>query len=481
MHRRKLIRLAVSFIVSSVALSTVVIAAGGCAGKDNTSVGSYASENYDSEDNDSEEKTTSEVYAATESESSETEVVLEGESSETEVVLESESSETEKIIESESSLEDDAENEITVIMVGDILLHTPVEEAARDTEGHYNYDFIFANMKDEISAADIAIVNEEVIIGGEELGVSGYPAFNAPYEVGDALVNAGFDVICHATNHALDKGKSGLLNCASYWEKNHPEITMVGINKTEDDYSRVDIIEKKGIRIAILNYTYGTNGIPQPEDMPHAVDMLEEEKVIRDLQYAEVNADITIVCPHWGTEYRLKPDDSQNYWTDIFMRYGADVVVGTHPHVIEPIEVVTDEETANPDEAATGEAMAESDLSYGTLSNNSGDGEMLVYYSLGNFVNWTSESGDGIARRNVGGMAKFTIEKSEDTDAHVKDYGIEALICQDESGFENVTVYPLSEYTEELSEANEIKNQDSSFSKEYCINLCNEVWGKSWE
>lgn len=480
MYRRKLIRLAVSFIVSSVALSTVVIAAGGCSGKDNTSVGSYDTEKYNTEDNDSKEESTSEA-AGLESESSETEVVLESESSETEAVLESESSETEEIIESESSLEDDAENEITVIMVGDILLHTPVEEAARDADGNYNYDFIFANMKDEISAADIAIVNEEVIIGGEELGVSGYPAFNAPYEVGDALVNAGFDVICHATNHALDKGKSGLLNCASYWEENHPEITMVGINKTEDDYSRVDIIEKKGIRIAILNYTYGTNGIPQPEDMPHAVDMLEEEKVISDLQYSEANADIAIVCPHWGTEYRLEPDESQNYWTDIFMRYGADVVVGTHPHVIEPVEVVTDEAMTNPDEAATGEAMAESDLSYGTLSNNAGDGEMLVYYSLGNFVNWTSESGEGIANRNVGGMAKFTIEKSEDTDAHVKDYGIKALVCQDESGFENVTVYPLSEYTDELSDANEIKNQDPSFSNDYCINLCNEVWGNSWE
>ncbi len=180
-----------------------------------------------------------------------------------------------------------AEENVTILMVGDILLHTPVEEAAKDEEGNYNYDFIFENLKDEISGADIAIVNQEVILGGKELGVSGYPAFNAPFEVGDALVAAGFDVVCHGTNHALDKGKAGIVNTCNYWKSSHPEITVLGINADSKEQEAVTIIEKKGIKIALLNYTYGTNGIPMPSDMPFAVDMLDEDKVVQDLKFAE--------------------------------------------------------------------------------------------------------------------------------------------------------------------------------------------------
>ena len=219
------------------------------------------------------------------------------------------------------------QSQVSVAMVGDILLHDRVEQAALDQDGNYDFDFIFSNTRDSISAADLAIVNQEVIIGGRELGVSGYPAFNAPVEIGDALSEAGFDVVCHATNHALDKGKKGLVNTLNYWEDAHPEMTVVGINGTQEQKDRVDIITKNGIRIAILNYTYGTNGISAPAGMSFAVDMLEEEKVKRDLEYAEANADFTIVCPHWGTEYNPGIDGSQKKWTKIFRDGGADLVI----------------------------------------------------------------------------------------------------------------------------------------------------------
>ncbi|MBP5745235.1 MAG: CapA family protein, partial [Lachnospiraceae bacterium] len=133
---------------------------------------------------------------------------------------------------------EEIDTSVNIIMVGDILLHTPVEEAAKNDEtGIYDFDFIFDNSKDKISSADIAIANEEVIIGGEELKVSGYPAFNAPYEIGDALYDAGFDVICHATNHALDKGKKGIINCLDYWRSAHPDMIVTGIYDNEADAS----------------------------------------------------------------------------------------------------------------------------------------------------------------------------------------------------------------------------------------------------
>ena len=226
---------------------------------------------------------------------------------------------------------------VSITMVGDILLHTPVEKSALQEDGSYSFDTIFERLANDIQSADLAIVNQEVILGGEELGISGYPAFNAPYSVGDALVNAGFDVVCHGTNHALDKGKKGLINCLNFWKETYPEIGVLGIHDSQESQDQMYIYEKEGIRIAVLNYTYGTNGIALPKDMPYAVDLLKEAKVISDLQKAEELADFTIVCPHWGTEYQLKQSAEQETWTRLFVKHGADLILGTHPHVIQPM------------------------------------------------------------------------------------------------------------------------------------------------
>lgn len=339
---------------------------------------------------------------------------------------------------------------VSLVMVGDILLHTPVAESGRQEDGTYNFDAIFSETDELIQAADLALVNQEVIIGGEELGISGYPAFNAPYALGDALVDAGFDVVCHGTNHALDKGAGGLTNCINFWKENYPEIGIVGIHGSQESQDNVYIYEQEGIRIAILNYTYSTNGIPLPADMPYAVDMLEEEKVVADILKAEEMADFTIACPHWGTEYELGISSMQEKWSRIFLENGVDLVLGTHPHVIEPIEWVTDEETGH---------------------------EMLVYYSLGNFVNWTSGTRAGVANRMVGGMAQVTVERDENGEVYIAEYGVEPLVCHLEKGTNGVTVYPLDVYTAELAAANEIVKQAPDFSLEYCRELCRAVWG----
>ncbi len=360
--------------------------------------------------------------------------------------------------------------EMTLIMVGDILLHNPVEKSALQEDGTYDFDAIFAHTRDAITDADLALVNQEVIIGGEQLGISGYPCFNAPFAVSDSLVDAGFDIVCHATNHALDKGKAGILSCCQNWEEAYPAITVLGIHDSAEDAAAMPYLytikadtsnlenhtssSSDELTIAILNYTYGTNGIPLPKDMPYAVDLLDEQKVISEIQIAENLADFTIVCPHWGTEYRTEPDAYQKKWTQIFLENGVDLVIGTHPHVIEPVEWVKDEETGH---------------------------EMLVYYSLGNFVNWTASSGRSIANRMVGGMAKVTITLNEEGNAIISDYGVDALVCHLESGKNGVTTYFLSEYTDELAVKNAIRAQDSSFSKEYCTNLCNQVWGDLWD
>ena len=348
--------------------------------------------------------------------------------------------------------------EYTIVMVGDVLLHTPVEGSCKQPDGNYDYESLFTHTKDEISAADLALVNQEVIIGGADLGITGYPSFNADFSLCDSLAGAGFDIICHATNHAMDKGRKGLINCAKYWKENYPQITVLGIHDTADTSTSCGaepvILDLPDMKIAVLNYTYGTNGIPLPDDMPYAVDLLDEEQVAADIRRAEELADFTIVCPHWGTEYRLTPDASQEKWTKVFAENGADLVLGTHPHVIEPIEWVTDEER---------------------------DHEMLVYYSLGNFVNWTSGTGEGVANRMVGGMAEVTITKNDHGEVEIADYGVKPMISHVTSGPEGVTTYFLEDYDAVLAEENEIISQDPDFSRECCVNLCDSVWGDLWK
>lgn len=343
------------------------------------------------------------------------------------------------------------EPEVDIVMVGDILLHDPVQESGKLADGTYNYDHLFANVKEDIQAADIAIANQEVILGGTELGLSGYPNFNGPYEVGDALADAGFNVILHATNHTLDKGKQALVNCMNFWKNEHSDVTVLGIFDSQEAYDNdIYVYEQDGIKIAILNYTYGTNGMPFPDDMSYAVALLEEEKVVSDIQKANELADFVVVCPHWGTEYEHVEDAKQEYWSEIFLENGVDLVIGTHTHYIQPVEM---------------------------LSDDSGN-TMLVYYSLGNFINATAESGSGTADRMIGEMAQITVARKESGEVYIKDYGVEPLVTQLLYGTQEITTYKLSDYTEELAEKNKILEKDSAFSLEFCKNLCEEVLGE---
>ncbi len=350
---------------------------------------------------------------------------------------------TEAIVTTEAETEPPAGNTVTLYMVGDVLLHERVTESGLSDDGTYNFDHLFAHVKDDIESADIAIANQEVILGGEALGLSGYPNFNGPFEVGDALVDAGFDVVLHATNHALDRNGDGIMSCLGYWKTVHPSTAVLGIFETEEESREVYITNVNGINVAILNYTYGTNGIEPPYDMPFAVNYLDEDTLIRDLTYAEENADFTVVCPHWGTEYEHAPDDSQRYWADLMIENGADLIIGTHPHVIEPLEEING---------------------------------VPVYWSLGNFINSTAEEGAGVADRMLGAAAKVTIKKNDGGDVTVKEYTAEPLVCHVADGTD-MTTYRLGDYTEEMAAGNLIVYSDPAFSVSYLEDLFKNVMG----
>ncbi len=338
-----------------------------------------------------------------------------------------------------------------IVMVGDMLMHERIIESGKQEDGTYNFDHLFTNVTDFISAADLAIVNQETMMGGSRYGYTGYPSFNSPYELADAEVKAGFDVLLFATNHTLDKGKQAVLNCMEYLDTTHPTLGYVGINHSKEEQdSQIFTYEANGIKVAILNYTYGTNGIPLPSDMPYIVNMLEEEKVRADIRKAEEIADFTIVCPHWGTEYKLDADNSQKKWANIFLEEGVDLVLGAHPHVIEPIQWLTHEN----------------------------GNKMLVYYSLGNFVNGTSSTGQGVTNRMVGGIADVTIQRNEETgQVEIVEHDAVPIVCHIGYGTE-YTVYYMKDYTEEMASKNLILSQDAEFSKARCEEVFDQVWGE---
>ncbi len=339
---------------------------------------------------------------------------------------------------------------IQLVMVGDMLMHERVMESGLQEDGSYNFDHLFMHVEDKIEEADLALVNQETILGGTQMGLTGYPCFNSPYELGVAEVDAGFDVVLHGTNHALDKGKKGAVNCMDFWEEEYPQIAYLGINRSQEmQDDQIYVYEQDGMRIAILNYTYGTNGISTPKDMPYLVNYMDEEKILADLALAEELADFTVVCPHWGKEYYLGISKDQKKWTKLFLEHGVDLVIGTHPHVIEPVEWVEDED----------------------------GNRMLVYYSLGNFVNGTSGKGSGVMNRCVGGLADVTIGRNEEGEVVIQDYAAIPLVCHIAEG-EEYTVWYLEDYTQELAQENLIRKQDETFSLENCQALVKEVWGE---
>ena len=360
---------------------------------------------------------------------------------------------------------------IDLMMIGDMLIHEGVYKSGCDSEGNYNFDHLFANIADDIAAADMKIVNQETILGGVDMGLSAYPCFNSPQEIGDAEVTAGFNIILHATNHAIDKGLNGLLATTEFWNTKHPDISYLGIHDTPESADKIYVYEKEGFKVAVLNYTYGTNGIPIPSSAPYCVDTFDDEdKVRNDIKRAKAMADMVIVCPHWGTEYVYEATDYQKYWTNVFLEEGIDLVLGTHPHVIEPVEEFTREDGS----------------------------KMVVYYSLGNFVSNQDEM-----PRMIGGMAKVRLTKKND-EAYIDSYSFVPLVTHKQFGYKLITTYKLENYTEELASANATRNDGnhcyttygtcycgayqmqlpthgaSNFSLQYCKDFVKMVMGEDY-
>ncbi len=240
------------------------------------------------------------------------------------------------VVPSGTMLDDDT---VSLIFSGDIMGHSPQFKAAYDpTTKTYNYNVCFQHVKSYIENADFAIANLEVPLAGAPY--SGYPNFSSPDALLDALKNAGYDIILTANNHVNDRGKAGLERTISVINDRKLKYAGSYINKTQRDSIYPLIMEQKGVRIALLNCTYGTNG--NTVHSPNIVNMIDTVQIKKDIKKAEaLNVDLTVMTIHWGNEYEPKGNVEQQKLSQLFVREGIDLVIGGHPHVVQNAEFIT--------------------------------------------------------------------------------------------------------------------------------------------
>lgn len=283
--------------------------------------------------------------------------------------------------------------EATLIAVGDNLIHESVAYDAKKLANYKGYDFkpMIKRIKEIVSNYDIGYYNQETVLAG---GVSGYPRFNSPYEVGDAMIDAGFNLVSLATNHTVDKGKSGVMNSCNYWKKQEG-VLAVGSYCSMDDRNEIRIAEKNNITYTMLNYTYGTNGLPvensylvnvwptneSVEPSKNSSYQKYKEQVKEDIMAVRDKVDVLIVAMHWGSEYTHTPTRYEKDMAEYLASLDVDIIIGTHPHVIQPVTWIDD---------------------------------TLVIYSLGNFLSAQYQNSGTCSNYKcmVGLMTSLRIEKT---------------------------------------------------------------------
>ncbi|MDR1100684.1 MAG: CapA family protein [Treponema sp.] len=330
---------------------------------------------------------------------------------------------------------------LTLVAAGDNLFHAPMIRPDPKT-GLYDFTASYAEIKALVEPADIAFINQETVFGGAASGFSGYPRFNTPAEVGAALAGAGFDVINHATNHIMDKGEGAVFATMNYWDT-VPGVQYLGIYRSpEERETKKVIIEKNNISAGFLAYTYGTNGLPVPRDKPYLVSLINETMMEKEIAALRPLCDFLVVSMHWGEEYRHTATGEQKRLARFLANQGVDLILGHHPHVIEPYEYLD-----RPD-----------------------GGKTLCFYSLGNFLS-AQQSG----ATQLGVLAYIRIKKLHQ-ELNIDAAGVIPVVNHYEPGFTVFRVYPLYNYHETLAEKHLLRLRGQQITVPFFTNLAADIF-----
>lgn len=301
--------------------------------------------------------------------------------------------------------------ELSMVLAGDCLIHRFVYTDANNYDGTYSFSKMFTEIEDIIKGKDLAYYNQESIIGGKTLGLSAYPRFNSPEEIGTDMVNLGFNMVSLANNHTLDKGEQGVINSVNFW-KTKPGVYYTGQALSWDEReSNIKILEKNGIKYAFFSYTTVTNGLNPPAGKEYLTNIYSETKVKEDLAKVKGKVDLIIVAMHWGEEYTTYPSVGQKAIAQFLANEGVHLVVGNHAHSIQPVEMI---------------------------------GDTLVFYALGNFI-----SAQDTTDRLTGTLVSLNIKKELDGKITFNDIKAD-LIYTYFKGSSNFKIYPYTKLNQSL-------------------------------
>ena len=335
---------------------------------------------------------------------------------------------------------------VSFVAAGDNLIHGSIflQAARRSTDGGYDFDYAYENTEDYFDAFDVRFINQETLVN-DAYAPSHYPQFSTPIALGEKVLEMGFDVIGTSNNHSYDKGVNGIKSSLDYW--NSKDVVNVGFY-TGDDSKDIKYLTVNNIKMAFLAYTYGTNGLSiYDSTSPYIIRCDDYETVDRQVAIAKENADIVIVSCHWGWEDTNTVNDYQKNVAKHLNEIGVDVIIGTHPHVIQTCEWYT---------------------------NDVNDHKTLICYSLGNFI-----SGQSKGNNMLGGLFQFNIVKTYDENENAsitieQPYFVPTITHYDYE-FSNIRNYILADYTPELAAKHGVKTYDSRFSFDYIEGIVHNV------
>ena len=327
----------------------------------------------------------------------------------------------------------------SLVMVGDCLLHQTVYNDAYVSNNKYDFKPMLKYIKPIVSKFDIAYYNQETIIGGKALGLSTYPMFNSPEEIGEDMLDAGFNLVSLANNHSYDKGIKGITNSVNYWKEKKDVITA-GMYISKEDRDTIAIGQSNNITYAFLSYTTVLNGFVLPKGQEYLINLYDKEKVKKDIESVRDKVDVVIVAMHWGEEYTHTPTKEEKEIAKYLSELDVDIVIGAHPHVVQPIEYV---------------------------------GDTLVFYSLGNFL--SSQIG---TEKRVGLLASLDIKKTVIGDKSVisiNNIDYELLYTYYNNSRKDFKVIPFSELNNNL-----LSNYEQVREKYEAVVNQNKVVTKDW-
>ena len=325
---------------------------------------------------------------------------------------------------------------VSFVAVGDNLIHYNIYQQARTADG-YDFTNAYANVAEDIAAADVAVINQETLICNDAYPPSTWPLFNSPVALGDHMIDIGFDIFTIANNHCLDYGEAGMGHVLDYYESR--DILMAGVYHKGDDRIRLD--ERNGIVFSYLSFTDNLNGLRQIPDTQYEIGNANDlDEMITYIKAAKQVSDVCIVAMHWGIEESTVITQGQRNIAQKLAEAGANVIIGNSPHVLRDIEII-----------------------------HTDDHDTLCAYSLGNFISAQSHS-----RNMISGLLNFNVTIEEGEAPIISDVRLVPIVTQYEWNYSNVRIYKLSQYTEELAKAHGV-HQFDQFSLEYIENFIKNI------